>query len=389
MNVPGDPARSTRSTSPAKLAQGLRQLQKPVKFTHQRIGDLAVTIASVSQGSFDLLKRSNRSRLSRGFLPLEIREFLRPALGMDGDDDEEIDHMFTSRTLPTKSVPADRIARDDGRKVLDQQRRLLLTRICNHVECQEEEETETGAGKDRILHALNLLDELETLEKIVARTVEFQGEPRSEAAWNEHIHGRILELGLADHAEVRVENVTGAAIAEPFQPVARPELGRELPLLASKPIDYTLLLTPDPADPLSGLIRDFVGGLRPRTFNHSTYAPLRTRPGGVFVATKADGAGYLEARAQLGIWLAAWFSRVEDFSSTSNLALPVIIAVGASWQLWFALDRRDCFEVCGPVSIGGTGDLGSIYLLRDCLSYVGDWMATDFRRWVELCVRAG
>ncbi|KAJ2986778.1 hypothetical protein NUW58_g4867 [Xylaria curta] len=106
------------------------------------------------------------------------------------------------------------------------------------------------------------------------------------------------------------------------------------------------------------------------------------------VAVAALLLGAYEKICQLLSRLAAWFERAGKFRSTDDLVIPVLIATAEHWDLWFAIDGRDYFNVYGPLAIGGTDDLESIYLLRYCLSCLGDWMATDFRRWVQLCVGA-
>lgn len=236
----------------------------------------------------------------------------------------------------------------------------------------------------QLLDSLDLLNELETLLDIVAKTKDFTHTPRSEALWNEHIHACILDLALAYHPAVKVENMTRASVAKPFHPLARPELELESPL-PTKTVDYALVL--DPPDELGRSIRDFVGKLEMQSFNQSNYDPLLIAPSGVFIETKIDSERYPEAKAQLGIWLATWFDRVSEFRPTSDLVIPVLIANGKEWEVWFAMDRHDHFDVCGPLAIGGTDTLRSIYLLRYCLSCLGDWMSVDFRRWVELCVK--
>jgi hypothetical protein len=233
----------------------------------------------------------------------------------------------------------------------------------------------------------------------VAKTNDFRSTPRSEAVWNEHVHGRILELAVSHEPGVGVENVTRANIARPFLPPTRQELQLDVPL-AAKMIDYAMVLRPargprgandndgDDDDPLAAYIQDMVAQLQPPTFNQSMYDPLRTAPSGVFIETKVETKWYPDAQAQLGIWLATWFGRVSEFQPPGgrSVVVPVLIATPDAWELWFAVDRRDHFDVYGVLPIGGTSDLQSIYLLRDVLCCLASWMATDFRRWVEFCV---
>ena len=373
-------SQSTRSTSPVKRTQDLRKLQKPVRFANQNPRDLAATIASVNAQSLQLFRRINTKVTSqRGILPLELRDELLPELGygLEDGDDEDIAHLFSTRTTrPTAAT---------SRKALKDRRRQRVIAKGDYDDDGAEGQPKNQSPQDDILHHLNLLDEFETLLDIVARTSQFKAAPNSEAAWNEEIHSCILRLAMGDWPGVRVENVTRANIAKPFHPLARPELELEVPL-ATKMIDYALLLQPELTDPLSGAIQDFVAKLRYQTFNQSMYEHLRTGPSGVFIETKVETKRYAEARTQLGLWLATWYDRVREFHSTDSLVLPVLIATAEAWELWFAIDRCDYFDICGPLSIGGTDNLQSIYLLRYCLSCLGEWMTTDFRSWVKLCI---
>ncbi|KAI1132336.1 hypothetical protein F5Y10DRAFT_261321 [Nemania abortiva] len=386
---------STRSTSPVKRAQDLRKPQRHVRFTRQSPRDLAATMASASKGSYDLFKRiRTKIKSRRGILPLQLKDVLLFELGYErgdqgNDGDEDIGYMFSNRT-PTTTPPAAVSAASDNREELKaQRRRQLFAEAYDRAESQEDPAAtaEKYVPINETLYKLDLLLELETLLDIVARTNDFVAVSRSEPAWNEAIHRPILELSLRSQPQVKVENITRANIAKPFQPSLRPRLELDLPSVTEL-VDYALLLEPVPNGHLSNCINDFVATLQLETFNQSSYQPLRTLPSGVFVKTKVDGKGYQEAQAQVGVWMAAWFERVGEFRNISDLAIPLVIAAGEEWELWFAIDRPDCFDVCGPLAIGGTGDLQSIYLLRYCLACLGDWMTEDFRRWVELCVGA-
>ncbi|EEU34810.1 uncharacterized protein NECHADRAFT_55115 [Fusarium vanettenii 77-13-4] len=159
-------------------------------------------------------------------------------------------------------------------------------------------------------------------------------------------------------------------------------------------IDYALLLQPD--RDLAIRIADFVDGFDgPRSFNQSTHGPLCYEPTGVLVETKVDIRRRAEGKAQLGVWLAAWYGRVakfaplpsEDPGTLVNLPfLPVLLVVCENWELYFAFDRESEVEVCGPLEIGSTVTVDGSYRLLAVLRLLAGWVNQEFRGWVERCV---
>ena len=59
--------------------------------------------------------------------------------------------------------------------------------------------------------------------------------------------------------------------------------------------------------------------------------------------------------------------------------LPLILTHEHQWSLYFAVDRLDKIEVCGPLPIGTTDNLLSIYALLPPLSRLMAWIDRDFR----------
>ncbi|KAI1172029.1 hypothetical protein F4777DRAFT_582314 [Nemania sp. FL0916] len=372
-------SRVTRYKSPITSARDLDKLQKPVRFTIQNLPDLAHTLSSVSEGSLGLYERvKNITLRSEGILPLQLRDILSSELHLDEGDDSK----FATRIRPAISSVTRSDQRNSKQRLNAERRRQLIVWDPDRAGSQED----PAAADERFLK-LEILLELETLQEIEARTNDFYYTVRSEDAWNEAIHGRMLKLALGGHPDVTVQNITRAEIENPFQPLLRPELELGQHAVTTS-INYALLLEPDYQDPLYYSIRDFVSEQRYDEFNQTSYAPLRFAPSGVFIETKVRIKSYPEAQARLGIWLAAWFNRVNEFCcTTTDLVVPVLVVTAGDWELWFAVDRGEYFDVCGPMPIGGTGELRELYKLRACLGCLGDWMTTDFRRWVENCVR--
>lgn len=247
-----------------------------------------------------------------------------------------------------------------------------------------------GADEDQMLRLLSLHSELNTVRDIAATTIQFINTPRSEATWNDHIHGPILRLAVSGTPYVGAENITQAAIAKAFVPAAR----GELEALGGKMIDYALVLRPEKH--LAIRIADFVDGFEgPRTFNQSTHGILCYEPTGVFIETKVDIRRRAEGKTQLGIWLASWYGRAARFAplpstdantSTKLPFLPILLVVCENWELYFSFDRGSEFEVCGPLAIGSTVTVDDSYRLIAVLRLLAGWVDGEFRGWVERCV---
>ncbi|KAL2159465.1 hypothetical protein VTH06DRAFT_2470 [Thermothelomyces fergusii] len=191
------------------------------------------------------------------------------------------------------------------------------------------------------------------VREIVATTARFVNTARSEATWNDHVHGPVLRLAVSNTPHVGVENVTQAAIAKAFDLAVR--------------------------------IANFVDGFDgPRTFNQSTHGVLCYEPTGVLIGTKVDIRRRAEGKAQLGIWLAAWYGCVAGFApvppadadTPTNLPfLPVLLVVCEKWELHFASDRGGEFEACGPLEIGSTVTVDGSYRLLEVLRLLAGWVA--------------
>ncbi|KAL8310327.1 hypothetical protein RB597_010252 [Gaeumannomyces tritici] len=158
-----------------------------------------------------------------------------------------------------------------------------------------------SADDEQTLRVFPLRDELHTIHDIVATTIRFVNIPRSEATWNDHVHGPILRLAVSNTLHVGAENITQGAVTKTFIPAAR----GELEILGGKMIDCALLFRPE--QPLAARIVDFVDGFDgPQTFNQSRHGRFCYEPTGALVKTNVDIRRCAEGKAQLRIWLGAW-----------------------------------------------------------------------------------
>ncbi|KAI0872240.1 hypothetical protein GGS24DRAFT_468232 [Hypoxylon argillaceum] len=377
---------TARSTSPAKRLDDLFKLQRPVRWERLGRGDLRAWMRS--RNALPLLTKLQTSLLER-YIPVQLRQVLEDEL--ENPNNEDLYH---------RNNNLDDAVHTQGRTVHNRKHtsRLLFQPFAGGGADDDES---SSPILDSLMQLVSLESERRELQRIITKTTQFIADPHAEPEWNDSVHHPLLELAVRHNPDVAVKNVTRANIARPFMPPANGYV--QFPL-NSKMIDYTLVLRPSGADDddrdkgLSRRISRFVDRLSPRTFNQSTYGPLSLHPTGVFIETKVDLKKHPEGQVQLGLWLASWFLRVEQFplpagrqkqgqgqqqAGTVPYVLPVLIVVADSWEVWFASRGEADIEVAGPVRLGSTENVEACYRLLAGLRVLVNWMSSDFREWVE------
>ena len=125
------------------------------------------------------------------------------------------------------------------------------------------------------------------------------------------------------------------------------------------------------------------------SINQDRLHPTDAFPGG---RIRRDQGGRREPRggadAAGHIWTAAWHKRMEALGVAGKNqprlpTLPLILTHEHQWSLYFAVDRLDKIEVCGPLPIGTIDNLLNIDALLPSLSRLMAWIDRDFRFWVN------
>ncbi|KAH8660350.1 hypothetical protein BX600DRAFT_513960 [Xylariales sp. PMI_506] len=408
---------SRRSRSPVKnLLLDLQTLERPPAWT-LLTGAKPIRRAIAATGQHDAFLGGTFERIRlltglapRGFIPASLREELER-----DDDFDDLPEDAYYATAPLAGVESG-MARSNG----DDNRR-----------------------------------DLEDLRSIVEETTQARLVGRLEAGWNESVHWPLLQLARRHcKSVVSVENSTRAAIAKPFLPSVASYTSAfsaaggtnpttSVPSSASlnlsgadmgdasssatpyrKMIDYVFALRPPPGDPLARRLPLFLQSVSPAApcFNQTMFQPLRHAPTGIFIETKADAGSREEGQAQLGLWVAAWYKRLDmlldeaqrrevtgangNGSVRYRPLLPLVLVRAESWELFFAYvdkvpeigdhplrqqaqpdDER--IVIVGPLDIGGTASLNQAFRLLAILKVLVDWVAADFRSWVEQLVGLG
>jgi hypothetical protein len=195
---------------------------------------------------------------------------------------------------------------------------------------------------------------------------------RSEAAWNAHVHGPLLELALSRrHGSVVYENATSARILPCFRPsLVTGEVSE------GKMVDFVFAprLSPDLDVAIQNRLIELSTRAKSTTLasaqlnvNQTDYTPLTRSPSAVSIETRVAGASLEEGRLQLGIWTAAWHKRMEMLGVGGGVqgpqlpTLPLILVHDHQWSLYLAVDRLEKIEVYGALPIGMTDSFPNIY----------------------------
>ncbi|KAK5691782.1 hypothetical protein LTR17_025548, partial [Elasticomyces elasticus] len=210
----------------------------------------------------------------------------------------------------------------------------------------------------------------------------------NEAAWNSHVHGPILSLvgELSCHrSEIGSTNVTTARLNPRFKPAI--ELTQ--PPLSGKVIDFVFFLEP------SNVTERAFGDLAWETnhghdFNHTLYGPIANRPIVISMETKREGEGQATGRAQLEIWVAAHFNRLQEIACDGSKELPflpLLLTQGPVWSLLFAHRQREgqawVTIIYEKVTLGDVTTPSGVFKVVSSLLLLMHWAQAEFRPWFE------
>lgn len=265
----------------------------------------------------------------------------------------------------------------------------------------------------------------ESLRIINRRAAESQVLQRHECSWNNLVHTPLLQLAFGSDmlernevgtVRVRCEPAMSATIVGdsiPFlqhgstgassEPACSVSLdSRLLPsddgsyadsnvsisMLRSRgaKVDYAIVIDISEDDPL----RKMISNLIHRTeglphVNQTAYLPLKDSPIAASIEAKVE-VGAEDPMIQLGIWTVAWYQRMYDLREVvvgagpkpQLVSVPIIRVVSHNWFVYFVCDARTSIEVYGPVSLGSTENMTSMYALLRSLEAIKDWMLSVF-----------
>ncbi|KAI1182912.1 hypothetical protein F5B17DRAFT_418275 [Nemania serpens] len=258
---------------------------------------------------------------------------------------------------------------------------------------------------------------------------------RQEGFWNSEVHtpllslvftSRILEaesilddvpLPLTQGVSVRYEIMTTATIAPDALPLqsggvdflpsldgtesdnqSQTDISRVSNRGNHKTVDYVLVMDV----PKTASLQETMSRMADGTdcccdvshINQTSYRPVRKSLIAVSIETKPE-VPQNDPLLQLGIWTAAWHSRMYTLRPSASLnpgarlvSLPLIQAVGHVWRICFACDMGTRIDLYGPMTIGSTENITSIYALLSSLQSIKAWIETSFqdamKKWFDV-----
>ncbi|KAH6961898.1 hypothetical protein BKA56DRAFT_499600 [Ilyonectria sp. MPI-CAGE-AT-0026] len=252
--------------------------------------------------------------------------------------------------------------------------------------------------------------ELEILLEIKADAQLCRSSNASEAAWNSDVHSPLLKIALKPSKKplLRRHVLTSSRISPAFIPPMQE--GSCYDVAGSKMVDYGIALHPEDGDPLDLSIRRALAHLPVHShhLNQTAYDPIRFAANAVSIETKTGANGLQEARLQVGIWIAAWYTRMqqllrrtmaqeeetqdekndqEDGETSGKIELlipvPVVIVIEHEWKLFFACDRGNKIDIIGHITIGDTKSLDGLFIIVAVIRRLATWIQDDFRTWLE------
>ncbi|KAH6949515.1 hypothetical protein DER45DRAFT_624024 [Fusarium avenaceum] len=103
------------------------------------------------------------------------------------------------------------------------------------------------------------------------------------------------------------------------------------------------------------------------------------------IESKTASGSLEEARAQLGLWVAAWHKRMGLLKQYDEniITLPLIAVIEHEWKLTFVMDRGSSIDIFEDIGIGNTRDILDLYRIVAVVKEPGAWMQTDYLSWLN------
>ncbi|KAL8383527.1 hypothetical protein RB595_010636 [Gaeumannomyces hyphopodioides] len=375
---------SRRSASPVKTITGLQRLVKPVLYRSLDGGKAGFQQLpeDVRQLYRDVLAVTT---YRTGIYPAEIR----PQIESLFEDFAPPDSVYRKYEDGTRRPDRGRSAQDPGKEE-EKEEKEEEDLFFDYLPLSSLFADRPGAASPQTQFALAEFYKIRAIERVARECLDLR---RSEAAWNAHVHGPLLELALSRRrGSVVYENATSARILPCFCPslvtgevsegtmvdfVFAPRLSPELDVAIQNQLIE-----------LSTRAKSTALASAQLNINQTDYFPLTRSPSAVSIKTKVAGANLEEGRLQLGIWTAAWHKRMEMLGVGGRMqspqlpTLPLILVHDHQWSLYFAVGRLERIEICGALPIGMTDSFPNIYQLLTVLGLLGTWVDTTFRSWI-------
>ncbi|KAF2652517.1 hypothetical protein K491DRAFT_760319 [Lophiostoma macrostomum CBS 122681] len=224
------------------------------------------------------------------------------------------------------------------------------------------------------------VDEFRSLLNIVSKSRKATRMSRHEAAWNEDVHGQLLDV-LVEPMQKDFEkiNVTTAPLIKESVPTSK-----EAKTVA-KIVDYVIAWKP-PQDTMQSIKRPmdaFPSGQK--SINQIDLAGACYNPAFLTIETKKEANDEEDAKLKIATWATAWIKQSRRFTDARYPPLPAMTVFGNSWDMYWIVDEGDHVNVY-PFNepIGSTSKLSGCYRILAVLRYLCEkWTDQVFIPWLE------
>ncbi|KAI0115540.1 hypothetical protein GGR51DRAFT_411117 [Nemania sp. FL0031] len=174
---------------------------------------------------------------------------------------------------------------------------------------------------------------------------------------------------------------------------------------SAKIVDYAIVLNSPYNSPLQQTIFDLLTRISDsgrRHVNQSSHQLLCDDIIAVSIEAKTNVSG-VDPILQLALWTAAWHKRMKALrrevfarhitsipqederwklrmheKQKRLITVPVITIVGHQWDMYFAFFDAEVIQMHGPVQLGSTHSLLTLYTLLACLRAIQEWVRSTF-----------
>lgn len=330
-------AQHTQRPDGDALAEAAAHAARPVASAPSPVTAAALQYAAFGTGRFSAPSRSSSSSSAAA---LELPDQLDLAIPV----------RFTYPHVLERALPSDAQRLAESLSVVAAKEGVLPAPLRNHTDLagsrvRPDMWAPADVGCTTLHEYQTARENHKRMRDITNDSVASLASSQSVAVWNHHVHSPFLKLALRHADGVGFEPVTEAHILPSSHPrfrLSRGDASAASTASGHNLADFALVLEPDQA--LQGLISEFLDGESYETAssNQTEYGPLRKHPAPVFIITKTSG-NVESARAQLGLWIAAWHKRMHELIALGKTAeriitVPVILAIDGLWTLFFVVD---------------------------------------------------
>ena len=219
-------------------------------------------------------------------------------------------------------------------------------------------------------------------KKLCASALDAQNNNFSEVGWNCEVHSPVLNGALYDHRHSKgiwYRNITTARVTDT---ALLPQRAVNKTITQSKMVDYALII--EPSQEMEDRNIRKMKEENSDTINHTSAEYARFTPIGISIETKSGLEEEDKAILQLGTWVFAHFTRLEQLTKGAKMpVLPLLLVQGHSWGFMLAERQKDKILILRNLEIESTSSAVGIYQIWAAIRRLTRWMTEVYKPWFE------